>query len=151
MGATIAFLGVAYIQQNISFAIGFCVPLASMVMAVFSVIVIKSQCRRKPPSGKESRWFRKWMMVVSLFNVIHRHVQHYFRFIVADNIWPVSNRFTLILVAELVNCCQKHDMWCWRNRKRLQSSNVCPFDNTAVVGNGKVRSVNRLTTPVGWL
>ena len=29
--------------------------------------------------------------------------------------------------------------------------NVCPFDNTAVAGNGKVRPVNRLTIPVGWL
>ena len=28
--------------------------------------------------------------------------------------------------------------------------NVCPFDYTAVAGSGKVGTVNRLTTPVGW-
>ena len=27
---------------------------------------------------------------------------------------------------------------------------VCPFDYTAVVGSGKVGSINQLTTPVGW-
>ena len=29
--------------------------------------------------------------------------------------------------------------------------NVCPYDNNAGVGSGKVRQVNRLTKPVGWL
>ena len=29
--------------------------------------------------------------------------------------------------------------------------NVCPFDYTAVAGSGKVRPVNRLTTPIEWM
>ena len=28
--------------------------------------------------------------------------------------------------------------------------NLCPFDYMAVVGRGKVGSVNRLTTPIGY-
>ena len=52
VGSLIAYTAVAYVQQNISFAWGFLVPLASMVLAVILFIVAKPFYVEKPPGGK---------------------------------------------------------------------------------------------------
>ena len=55
-------------------------------------------------------------------------------------------------------CIDFYDLFAWGGcwfvvyirRFIYKFLNVCPFDYTAVAGSGKVGSVNRLTTPVGW-
>lgn len=51
-GALVAYSGVAYIQQNISFEIGFLIPLVSMVVALILFVVAKSQYVITQPGGK---------------------------------------------------------------------------------------------------
>ncbi|KAK3091507.1 hypothetical protein FSP39_020322 [Pinctada imbricata] len=50
-GASIAYLGVAYVQQNISFAVGFLVPLISMILALIIFAAVRSRYIHIPPSG----------------------------------------------------------------------------------------------------
>ncbi|VDH95549.1 solute carrier family 15 (peptide/histidine transporter), member 3/4 [Mytilus galloprovincialis] len=50
-GALVAYSGVAYIQQNISFEIGFLIPLVSMVVALILFVVAKSQYVITQPGG----------------------------------------------------------------------------------------------------
>lgn len=51
-GALVAYSGVAYIQQNISFEIGFLIPLVSMVVALILFVVAKGQYVITQPGGK---------------------------------------------------------------------------------------------------
>ncbi|KAJ8318802.1 hypothetical protein KUTeg_003893 [Tegillarca granosa] len=50
-GALIAYSGVAYIQQNISFQLGFLVPLVSMIIALIVFVAVKKQYINTPPGG----------------------------------------------------------------------------------------------------
>ncbi|CAG2248769.1 PHT [Mytilus edulis] len=50
-GALVAYSGVAYIQQNISFEIGFLIPLVSMVVALILFVVAKNQYVITQPGG----------------------------------------------------------------------------------------------------
>ncbi|CAG5134601.1 unnamed protein product, partial [Candidula unifasciata] len=51
VGAFIAYAGVSYIQQEVSFAWGFFVPLCSMVVAVSIFIAVRPQYARTHPKG----------------------------------------------------------------------------------------------------
>ncbi|BFZ17940.1 hypothetical protein BsWGS_20979 [Bradybaena similaris] len=51
VGALIAYAGVAYIQQNVSFAWGFFVPLASMIVAVMVFVIVRSKYVMTQPKG----------------------------------------------------------------------------------------------------
>lgn len=51
VGSLIAYTGVAYVQQEISFFWGFVVPLVSMVIAVIFFIVVKPLYIHKAPGG----------------------------------------------------------------------------------------------------
>ncbi|XP_055877764.1 solute carrier family 15 member 4-like isoform X2 [Biomphalaria glabrata] len=51
VGALIAYAGVAYIQQEVSFAWGFFVPLVSMVLALSVFVAVKSRYVRTRPKG----------------------------------------------------------------------------------------------------
>ncbi|KAK3089417.1 hypothetical protein FSP39_003469 [Pinctada imbricata] len=50
-GAFVAYLGVAYIQQNISFEIGFLIPLISMIVALIIFVAVKRQYVMTRPGG----------------------------------------------------------------------------------------------------
>lgn len=51
-GSFIAFLGVAYIQQNISFSLGYLIPFISMIVALIIFVAVKSKYKQTPPGGK---------------------------------------------------------------------------------------------------
>ncbi|CAG5123017.1 unnamed protein product, partial [Candidula unifasciata] len=51
VGALIAYTGVAYIQQNISFAWGFFVPLVSMIFAISVFVIVKTRYLMTHPKG----------------------------------------------------------------------------------------------------
>ncbi|PVD39570.1 hypothetical protein C0Q70_02205 [Pomacea canaliculata] len=51
VGSLIAYTGVAYIQQEVSFAWGFFVPLISMVIAIIIFIAAQTLYIHKPPGG----------------------------------------------------------------------------------------------------
>jgi peptide/histidine transporter 3/4 len=51
VGALIAYGGVSYIQQNVSFAWGLFVPLVSMILAVITFVAAKSHYIRTHPTG----------------------------------------------------------------------------------------------------
>lgn len=65
VGSLIAYTGVAYIQQEVSFAWGFFVPLISMVIAIIIFIAAQTLYIHKPPGGKcypvtvhpQGKWF----------------------------------------------------------------------------------------------
>lgn len=50
-GSFIAFLGVAYIQQNISFSLGYLIPFISMILALVIFVAVKSKYKQTPPGG----------------------------------------------------------------------------------------------------
>uniref|UniRef100_A0A0B6ZE32 Major facilitator superfamily (MFS) profile domain-containing protein n=1 Tax=Arion vulgaris TaxID=1028688 RepID=A0A0B6ZE32_9EUPU len=51
VGAFIAYAGVSYVQQNVSFAWGFFIPLVSMILAVIIFVTVKSRYTRTHPNG----------------------------------------------------------------------------------------------------
>ncbi|XP_076446957.1 solute carrier family 15 member 4-like [Babylonia areolata] len=51
VGSLIAYTGVAYVQQEVSFAWGYVVPLVSMVIAIFLFIVVRPFYEHKAPGG----------------------------------------------------------------------------------------------------
>lgn len=50
-GSFIAFLGVAYIQQNVSFSLGYLIPFISMIVALVIFVAVKSKYKQTPPGG----------------------------------------------------------------------------------------------------
>ncbi|XP_061182210.1 solute carrier family 15 member 4-like [Saccostrea echinata] len=50
-GSFVAFLGVAYVQQNISFSLGYLIPFISMVIALIIFVAVKSKYKQYPPGG----------------------------------------------------------------------------------------------------
>ncbi|XP_048760879.2 solute carrier family 15 member 4-like isoform X2 [Ostrea edulis] len=50
-GSFVAFLGVAYIQQNISFSLGYLIPFISMILALIIFVAAKSNYKQTPPGG----------------------------------------------------------------------------------------------------
>ena len=54
-GALVAYSGVAYIQQNISFEIGFLIPLISMFVSLIVFVVAKKQYVITQPGGKSKK------------------------------------------------------------------------------------------------
>ncbi|ESO87044.1 hypothetical protein LOTGIDRAFT_229242 [Lottia gigantea] len=50
-GAMIAYTAVAYVQQEVSFAWGFFIPLASMVLALIIFLSFRGQYTHSPPTG----------------------------------------------------------------------------------------------------
>ncbi|KAL4230745.1 hypothetical protein ACF0H5_011120 [Mactra antiquata] len=50
-GAVVAYSGVAYVQQEIGFDIGFLIPLISMIIALIIFILAKSRYLHTPPGG----------------------------------------------------------------------------------------------------
>ncbi|XP_050394288.1 solute carrier family 15 member 4 [Patella vulgata] len=50
-GAMIAYTAVAYVQQNISFAWGFFIPLVSMILALIIFLSFRSKYINTPPTG----------------------------------------------------------------------------------------------------
>lgn len=53
-GSFIAFLGVAYIQQNVSFSLGYLIPFISMIVALVIFVAVKSKYKQTPPGGESS-------------------------------------------------------------------------------------------------
>ena len=53
IGGFLAFSLVVYVQQEISFAIGYLIPLVSMVIAVTLFVLPTRIYKNKPPGGKE--------------------------------------------------------------------------------------------------
>ncbi|KAK3091819.1 hypothetical protein FSP39_022886 [Pinctada imbricata] len=50
-GSFIAYVGVAYIQQNISFALGFLIPLLSMIVSLIVFVAVRSKYHHVEPGG----------------------------------------------------------------------------------------------------
>ncbi|XP_062579966.1 solute carrier family 15 member 4-like isoform X2 [Saccostrea cucullata] len=50
-GSFVAFLGVAYVQQNISFSLGYLIPFISMILALVIFVAVKSKYKQRPPGG----------------------------------------------------------------------------------------------------
>lgn len=42
----------AYIQQNISFSLGYLVPFISMILALVIFVAVKSKYKQTPPGGR---------------------------------------------------------------------------------------------------
>ena len=53
LGALIAYTAVAYVQQNVSFAWGYVIPLASMVIALVIFVAARGQYVHTLPGGKK--------------------------------------------------------------------------------------------------
>jgi peptide/histidine transporter 3/4 len=48
----IAYSAVAYVQQEVSFALGFLIPLISMILALIIFVAVRGRYIHLPPSGK---------------------------------------------------------------------------------------------------
>ena len=53
LGSIIAFTGVAYVQQNISFFWGYLIPPLSMLLAIIAFVAARKWYIQTVPQGKE--------------------------------------------------------------------------------------------------
>lgn len=71
VGSVIAFSGVAYVQQQKGFSVGFLIPLCSMFIALLIFVVARKEYIHKPSKGMTSTYLRKMLLSSVVASVLY--------------------------------------------------------------------------------